>query len=106
MRAMALQTRRLGRTGLHVTEVGLGGAWLLGRRGDLPVADGVATIHHALGLGITYLDTAECYIGGRSEGIFGAALDGYQGQYVLGTKFGHRPREFDWSRQAVIASVE
>ena len=103
---MAIRTRRLGRTGLEVSEIGLGGAWLLGRRGDRPLEHGVATIRRALDLGITYLDTAECYIGGRSEEVFGAALDGYAGPYVLGTKFGHRPQDFDWSRRAVVASVE
>ena len=101
-----LRTRRLGRTGLAVSELGLGGAWLLGRRGDLPVEPGVATIRRALDLGITYLDTAECYIGGRSEAVFGAALEEYAGDYVLATKFGHRPRDFDWSRAAVLQSVE
>ena len=101
-----LRARRLGRTELAVTEIGLGGAWLLGRRGDLPLEHGVATIRRALELGVTYLDTAECYIGGRSEEVFGAALADYEGSYVLATKFGHRPREFDWSREAIVASVE
>jgi len=103
---MALRTRRLGRTGLEVTEIGLGGAWLLGRRQDLPVEHGVATIRRALDLGITFLDTAECYIGGRSEAVFGAALAGGAGRYALATKLGHRPPDFDWSRGAVLASVE
>ena len=121
-----LPHRRFGRTNLHVSEVGLGGARLLGRRGDLPIEHGVATIRRALELGINYLDTAECYIGGRSEDIFGAALAGYPANhthdqansrpdshpgnhpanYVLATKFGHRPKDFDWSRAAVVASVE
>lgn len=89
-----------------MSELGLGGAWLLGRRGDLPIEHGVVTIRRALELGITYLDTAECYIGGRSEAVFGAALEGYEGQYFLATKFGHRPRAFDWSRAGVLESVE
>lgn len=101
-----LSSRRLGRTGLTVSALGLGGAWLLGRRGELPLAHGVATVRRALELGITYLDTAECYIGGRSEAIFGAALEDYAGDYVLATKCGHRPSDFDWSRAAVVASAE
>jgi aryl-alcohol dehydrogenase-like predicted oxidoreductase len=85
----------------------MGGAWLLGRRGHLPLEHGVATVRHALRLGITYLDTAECYIGGRSETVFGAALDGYDGPYSLATKCGHRPKDgFDWSRDAVLGSLE
>lgn len=108
-----MRKRRLGRTGLHVSEMGMGGAWLLGRRNDLPVEHGVRTIRRALELGITYLDTAECYIGGRSEEVFGAALDGFEGEYVLATKCGHRvgseaPRAtpFDWSRAGVLESLE
>ena len=91
----------------------MGGAWLLGRRSDLPLEHGVATIRRALSLGITYLDTAECYIGGRSEEVFGAALDGYDGKYVLATKCGHRvgslaPRSapFDWTRASVLESLD
>ncbi len=101
-----VRRRRLGRTGLQVSEIGLGGAWLLGRAGELPFAHGVETIRHALDLGITFLDTAECYIGGRSEALFGEALEGHAGPFVLGTKFGHVPADFDWSRGAVVASVE
>lgn len=101
-----VRRRRLGRTGLEVSEIGLGGAWLLGRAGELPVAHGVATIRHALDLGITFLDTAECYIGGRSEALFGEALETHTGPFVLGTKFGHVPADFDWSRSAVVASVK
>lgn len=100
-----VRRRRLGRTGLEVSEIGLGGAWLLGRGGELPVAHGLATIRHALHLGITFLDTAECYIGGRSEALFGEALEAHTGAFVLGTKFGHVPSDFDWSRGAVVASV-
>jgi D-threo-aldose 1-dehydrogenase len=91
----------------------MGGAWLLGRKNDLPVEHGVATIRRALDLGITYLDTAECYIGGRSEEVFGAALQGYSGEYVLATKCGHRvgslaPRSapFDWTRESVLESLD
>ena len=91
----------------------MGGAWLLGRKNDLPLEHGVATIRRGLERGITYLDTAECYIGGRSEEVFGAALEGYEGEYVLATKCGHRvgslaPRAvpFDWSRQSVLESLD
>ncbi|HEV2123294.1 MAG TPA: aldo/keto reductase [Chloroflexota bacterium] len=102
-----MRTRRLGRTGIEVSDIGMGGAWLLGRRGDLPIEHGVDTIRHALDLGITYLDTAECYIGGRSEAVFGAALDGYEAPYALAAKCGHRPKDaFDWSREAVASSLE
>ena len=92
-----MRRRRLGRSGLLVSEIGLGGAWLLGPQGDLPLEHGVAVVRHALTLGVTLLDTSECYIGGRSERVYGAALAGYPGEVVLSTKCGHRPQGFDWS---------
>ena len=39
-----MRMRRLGRTGLQVSEVGLGGAWLLGRHSDLPLEAGMAPV--------------------------------------------------------------
>jgi D-threo-aldose 1-dehydrogenase len=100
-----MQRRRLGRTNLSVSEIGIGGAWLLGRDADQPHEYGAGIVRRALELGVTYLDTSECYLGGQSEGIFGAALRGHQGEHVLATKCGHRPKDFDWSRQSVVHSL-
>jgi len=100
-----MQERRLGRTELRVGEVGLGGAWLLGREGNRSMEHGVATVRRALELGVTYFDTAECYIGGRSEEVLGNALDGVETPCVVATKFGHRPASFDFSRQSVVESA-
>jgi aryl-alcohol dehydrogenase-like predicted oxidoreductase len=100
-----MKTRRLGRTGLLVGEVGLGGAWLLGRDGNRPMEHGVATVRRALELGVNYVDTAECYIGGRSEEVIGNALDAVDGSCVVATKFGHRPSSFDFSRESVVDSA-
>lgn len=102
---MSIKRRRLGRTGIQVPEVGLGGAWLLGRNGDQPPEHGARLVRAALEQGVEYLDTAECYIGGQSEAVVGAALDGYGGPAFLATKFGHRPQYFDFSREAVLESV-
>ena len=99
-----MRRRRLGRTGIEVGEVGLGGAWLLGREGTEPEAHGIATVRHALALGVDFFDTAECYIGSRSERIIGKALRDQPGRVVLGTKVGHVPEAFDWSREAVVDS--
>jgi D-threo-aldose 1-dehydrogenase len=101
-----VRRRRLGRTGLLVSEIGLGSAWLLGPQGDLPLEHGVAVVRRALALGITLLDTSECYIGGRSERVCGAALAGYPGEVLVSTKCGHRPLGFDWSRRSVVTSLE
>lgn len=99
-----MRMRRLGRTGLQVSELGLGGARLLGHDGTLPDETGLHTIRHARQCGINYLDTAECYIDGRSEAVVGAAVANDSGCLVA-TKFGHRPRDFDFSRASVLASI-
>lgn len=96
--------RRLGRTELCVSEIGLGGAWLQGRRQERTLEQGAEVVRHALARGINYLDTAECY--GESEQIFGIALEDYAGEYLLATKFGHVPQDFDFSRQSVLESVQ
>ncbi len=105
----SLGRRRLGRTELVVTEIGLGGAWLLGRDGDRPLVDGVAVVHRALELGINYLDTAECYIGGRSEAVLGLALASRPAREPaphVATKFGHVPAGFDFRADSVLRSLE
>ena len=96
--------RRLGRTNLMVSEIGLGGAWLMGRQHDQPLESGAAIVRHALAQGINYVDTAECY--GESELAVGIGLEGYEGDCILATKFGHVPQEFDFSRQSVLESVQ
>jgi len=99
-----LAKRRLGRTELMATEIGLGGAWLQGRKHDRTHEEGAAVVRHALARGINYVDTAECY--GESELVVGQALEGYEGECFLATKFGHVPGEFDFSRESVLKSVE
>ena len=99
-----LTKRRFGRTELMTTSIGLGGAWLMGRRGDQSLETGANIVRHALERGVNYIDTTECY--GESELAVGMALEGYEGDCILATKFGHVPQEFDFSRQAVLESVE
>lgn len=101
-----MRKRLLGRTGMVASEIGLGGAFLLGRRGDLPEEAGIDLVRYALSRGVNYIDTAECYIGGRSEAVIGKALHDYTGECIVATKFGHRPRDFDFSRESVLASAE
>lgn len=105
MNEVTPRRRRLGRTDLMVSEIGLGGAWVLGRDGNLPLDHGVGLVREALASGINYLDTAECYIGGKSEEVFGIALESWSEPVVLATKFGHRPVDFSFSRESVLESV-
>lgn len=96
--------KRLGRTDLQVPHVGLGGAWLMGRQHTNSLESGTAIVRHALAHDIDYVDTAECY--GESELAVGMALEGYTGNCILATKFGHVPHDFDFSRQSVLESVQ
>jgi aryl-alcohol dehydrogenase-like predicted oxidoreductase len=80
-----LATRPLGRSGLEVSVLGLGGN-NFGRRIDLEATR--AVVDAALDAGITFFDTADIYGRGLSEEYLGQVLDGRRDQVVLATKFG------------------
>ncbi len=80
-----LEQRPFGRTGEQVTAVSLGGVGLP----RVSFADGVATVHRALELGINYLDTAPLYSQGVAQAILGVALEGRREPHLLATKLGH-----------------
>lgn len=82
------QKRRIGRTDLEVTPLGLGGASLAGIFRQVPDEDARATVQHALASGITYFDTAPQYGYGRSEHLMGDALRFKREGTVLSTKVG------------------
>ena len=69
----AIPSRVLGRTGVKVSMLGLGGDHV-GRVRDEQEA--IRIVHRAIDSGITFLDTAWTYNGGRSEEIYGKALKG------------------------------
>lgn len=77
--------RRLGRAGLFISEIGLGGN-TFGRFCD--AAQTAAVVHQALDLGITFIDTADSYNGGLSEEYIGRALQGRRDEAILCTKTG------------------
>ncbi|MEO5535176.1 MAG: aldo/keto reductase [Pseudolysinimonas sp.] len=87
-----METRRLGRSDLTVSVVGLG-CNNLGRPGALTFEqEGTdAVIHAALNAGVTFFDTADVYGAeyGLSETRLGVALKGVRGEAVIATKFGH-----------------
>jgi aryl-alcohol dehydrogenase-like predicted oxidoreductase len=76
---MSLPTRAFGRTGMHLTRVGFG-AWAIGGGGyrwgwgDQDDDVSVATIRHAIELGLNWIDTAPVYGLGHSEEVVGRAL--------------------------------
>jgi aryl-alcohol dehydrogenase-like predicted oxidoreductase len=85
-----MQSRELGRSGLKVSAIGLG---LMGMSEFYwPGNDdeSIATIHRAIELGVTFMDTADMYGMGRNEELLGRALQGgRRDQVVLATKFGN-----------------
>src|SRR5688572_10251770 len=82
-----MRTRRLGKSELDVSVVGLGCNNFGGR---IDEAASRAVIDAALDAGVTFLDTADIYGNkGGSEEIIGRALEGRRDQVVLATKFGH-----------------
>lgn len=92
MSAASLKTRRVGRTGLEMTELGLGGATLASIFTAVPDEQAKATIVAGLDAGIGYFDTAPQYGYGRSEHLFGDALRFRREPKVISTKVGRRLR--------------
>ncbi len=83
-----LTKRKLGNQGLEVGEIGLGCMGMSHTYGPADEAESIATIHRAIELGCTYLDTAEYYGPFTNEELLGRALKGRRGEVVIGTKFG------------------
>jgi aryl-alcohol dehydrogenase-like predicted oxidoreductase len=87
---MALPRRRLGSSGPWVSALGLGCMGMSQHYGEADEAESVATLHRAVELGVTFLDTAEVYGPFRNEELLGRALAGRRDAVVLATKFGFR----------------
>ena len=86
-----MRYRTLGRTGLEVSEIGLGGAVFAGTsHGPFNEADAIAAIRAALENGVNYIDTSRHY--GPSEEIIGKALTNYTDDYIVCTKISPRRR--------------
>jgi aryl-alcohol dehydrogenase-like predicted oxidoreductase len=101
-----LPRRRLGRTGIQVPALGLGGAGLGGGYGPVAEEEAIAAVRLALAQGIDYIDTSPLY--GDSERRLGIALDGIpRASYHLSTKTGTHPsRRGDYSWEGTLWSVE
>ncbi len=84
-----MERRPLGRTGIHVSRLGLG-TMVLGAWGNTDLAECERIIHRALDAGINLVDTADMYGDGQNEAIVGSALKGRRDDVVLCTKF-HYP---------------
>ena len=83
-----LTTRRLGTQGLEVSAIGLGCMGMSHAYGTPDDAESIATIHRAIDLGCTFLDTAEVYGPYTNEELLGRALEGRRNGVQIATKFG------------------
>ena len=108
-----LPSRRLGTQGLEVSALGLGcmgmSDFYAGRDDD----ESVATIHRALDIGVTFLDTSDMYGSGHNEELVGRAIAGRRDEVQLATKFAVRREDGqrrvdnspEWIRQACEDSL-
>jgi aryl-alcohol dehydrogenase-like predicted oxidoreductase len=121
--------RRLGRSGIEVSAVGLG-CWAIGGPfwsqdgevrspmgwGDVDDAESIRAIHRALDLGANFFDTANNYGAGHSERLLGEALRGRRDDVVIATKFGsvfdeeartfYRDRALEMSLDSIRGELE
>jgi len=83
-----MRTRKLGRNGPEVSALGLGCMGMSEFYGAAEETESIATLHRAIELGVTFLDTADIYGPYTNEALVGRAIVGRRDQVFLATKFG------------------
>lgn len=110
-----MQTRKLGKSNLEVSVIGLGCMGLsFGYGKPTPRVEGIKLIRAAVEHGVTFFDTAEIYGPLTNEELVGEALEPFRDQVVIATKFGFEgatPEETHWSAmnsrpEHIIEAVE
>jgi aryl-alcohol dehydrogenase-like predicted oxidoreductase len=87
--ANKVEMRALGKSGIRVSAIGLGLMSMSGIYGKGDDNQSIAAIHHALDLGINFLDSADVYGNGHNEELVGRAIKDRRDKVVLATKFGN-----------------
>jgi aryl-alcohol dehydrogenase-like predicted oxidoreductase len=102
-----MEHRHLGRSGLRVSVIGLGGN-TFGRYADEEQTARI--VHQALDLGVNFLDTADVYSAGKSEEFIGKALRGRREEALIATKAGFatgdNPNQRGSSRKHLLESCD
>ena len=111
-----MENRKLGTQGLEASAEGLGCMGMSEFYGQADEGEAIATIHRALDLGVTFLDTADMYGPFTNEKLVGKAISGRRDEVVLATKFGNERGEDgsrigingspDYVRRAIDASLQ
>jgi aryl-alcohol dehydrogenase-like predicted oxidoreductase len=97
---------KLGTQGAEVSRLGLGCMGMSFAYGAADDNESVATLHRALDLGITFLDTADMYGFGANEELIGAAIADRRDEVFLATKFGITGDPRDPSKRGISGSPE
>jgi len=102
-----MEYRRLGNSGLKVSEIGLGTGIFGGRVSE---QDSVAIISKAIDSGVTFFDSADFYGNGRAEEYLGKAVRGKRDSVIIATKFGlpmgPGPNDHGASRLHIMSAVD
>src|SRR2546422_288044 len=83
-----MEKRKIGRSPLEVSAVGLGLMSMSGIYGNANDEESISLIHYALDKGINLLDSADMYGWGHNEQLLGRALKGWRHKAIVATKFG------------------
>ncbi len=95
-----MRQRKFGRTGLTVSEIGMG-TWELGGRewGDIGEKEAVDLLRYAFEKGVTFYDTADQYGGGRAERLLREAFSALGSRVIIATKLGYELDSDGWMSQ-------
>ncbi len=84
-----MKHRQLGTTGPRVSAIGLGCSGMSGDYGVLDDVESTATVHRAIELGVTMLDTSDAYGAGKNEELLSGAIKGRRDGLIVASKFGN-----------------
>src|ERR1700677_4166695 len=105
-----MEQRALGSTGLKISALSFGASSLGGVFRDITEAEAIRAVHVSIVMGINFIDVSPFYGLTKAETILGKALKSVpRDKYVLATKagrYGHEPRDFDFSAERVTKSVD
>ena len=95
-----MRQRKFGKTGLTISEIGMG-TWELGGRewGDIGEKEAIDLLIFAFEKGVTFYDTADQYGGGRAERLLGEAFSALGDRVVIATKLGYELDSDGWISQ-------